>query len=253
MTQTHITTKQHTILQLLYRLRFLDRTHIQNYLNHKHHNRIILWLNELTNKNYIGRIYSPKFGENNKPAIYYLSKEGIKYLKATGDYDPASFKKLYRESQRDQSFIDLCLLLASIDLDLKHKTTKTVSYSFFVKSDYTQLEEKEALNELLPHGYLVQKKLDKSPTYLLDILDDDLPARQRIKRYISFYENNEWETGDSYPTILIVCPHERTQRSLARYIHKRVEELDPGLNMRLTTRDKVKQSGLASEIWQEID
>ena len=43
-----ITPKQQTILRLLYRFRFLNRLHIQQYLSHTNHKRIILWLNDLT-------------------------------------------------------------------------------------------------------------------------------------------------------------------------------------------------------------
>lgn len=67
-----ITKKQQTILLLISHFRFLDRTQIQKYLKHKDEARSNAWLKDLIEKEYIGRLYTRKFPENTKPAVYYI-------------------------------------------------------------------------------------------------------------------------------------------------------------------------------------
>ena len=71
-TINNITKKQLEIITLLYRFRFLNRLQIQKLLNQKQKNRINYWLKDLYDKKIIGRNYSKKFGDNIKPAVYYL-------------------------------------------------------------------------------------------------------------------------------------------------------------------------------------
>jgi len=72
MDKNNLTKKQLEILTLLYRFRFLNRSQIQQLLNHKKISRINLWLKDLYYKKIIGRNYSNRLGDNIKPAIYYL-------------------------------------------------------------------------------------------------------------------------------------------------------------------------------------
>ena len=76
-----LTKKQAEILTLLYTYRFLNRIQIQALMNHKDKKTINIWLKDLTEKNYIHRIYSTHFLEKTKPAIYYLGINGIRQLK----------------------------------------------------------------------------------------------------------------------------------------------------------------------------
>ena len=76
-----ITTKQEDILQLLYVYRFLDRKQRQLAMNHTDKRRVLAWLKDLREKHYVEWIYSTDFAEKTKPAIYYLSLNGVRYLK----------------------------------------------------------------------------------------------------------------------------------------------------------------------------
>jgi len=78
-----ITPKQQEILQRLYRYRFLNRIQIQQMMGHRDYKTINLWLKDLTQKQYVERIYSTHFLEKTKPAIYYLGINGIRFLEAT--------------------------------------------------------------------------------------------------------------------------------------------------------------------------
>src|ERR1035437_3492074 len=119
-----ITEKQEDILLHLYKYRFLNRIQIQKFLNHKHHKRIIDWLNDLTKREYIGRIYSNKFGENTKPAIYYLKLNGIGFIKTVFNYPSEYLMRFYRNPDRSEDFIDQCILMGDIALTLSDQETK---------------------------------------------------------------------------------------------------------------------------------
>jgi hypothetical protein len=77
MKLSSITNKQQEILKLLYKYRFLNRIQIQQLMNHKDKKRVIVWLRDLRKKQYIEWIYSTDFVEKTKPAIYYLSLNGM--------------------------------------------------------------------------------------------------------------------------------------------------------------------------------
>jgi len=74
-----LTPKEQEILTLLYRFRFLNRQHIQAMLEHKHHSRILEWLNSLVEQKYIMKFYDKSFSDD--PAVYCLDKLGRSSLK----------------------------------------------------------------------------------------------------------------------------------------------------------------------------
>ena len=86
MTIPYITPKQQEIPKLIYKFRFLDRTQIQSLLNHHYHKRIIDWLNDLSEKEYLENL--PKdntFEQRSKPTIYRIGINGIRFLSIQDD------------------------------------------------------------------------------------------------------------------------------------------------------------------------
>ena len=75
MTLPKTTEKQKDIIDNVFRFRFINRYQIQKIVGHKDSKRVNVWLKDLVEKNYLGRIYSRKLLENTKPAVYYLSPE----------------------------------------------------------------------------------------------------------------------------------------------------------------------------------
>jgi len=116
-----ITPKQLEILLLLYRFRFLNRTHIQKFLNHKDPRRINTWLKDLTERNIIGQRYSRKLLANTKPAIYHLSTKSRKILLTQRGINEKLLKRVYREKTRSERLIRHCLLVADIYFFLEKK------------------------------------------------------------------------------------------------------------------------------------
>ncbi len=252
----NITKTQHTIISLLFRFRFLDRTQIQKFLNHKDYKTINDWLRDLSEKEYIGHIYPLSYPNHQKP-VYYLNKNGIALVKAENSGNAGVVQKLYREKDRSKSFIDLCQLLADIYLDLSSLNTADVNFQMSVKNDYESHELGEMLNDISPKAFIEQTANDETNQYFLEIFINcpkDL-LRMRIKRYISYYQASEWEAETSmpFPTILFVCPDDKTLSYFKQYTKTKLKMLDePELNIQITEANKVKEFGITGDIWDRV-
>lgn len=253
-----ITKKQTTIISLLFCFRFLDRVQIQKFLKHKDEARINNWLKDLTEKDYISRSYTKTFPENTKPAVYHIAKKGIAQIKSQNNDDPKLVQKLYREDIRSASFVSSCLILADIYLDLLDRTNDEVVFQMFVKSDYSTHPQATLLNDLSPSAYIEQSTAGKVKCYFLEVLADlpDKQSRQRIKKYLNFYQSNEWEgvTGQPFPTVLIICPDDKILAYVKHFAMTKLALLDePELAINLATAQKAKELGIVGDIWTKVN
>lgn len=252
-----LTLQQQVILQLLFRFRFLDRTHIQRYLHHTNHKRILLWLNDLTTKQFITRNYSKTFPNNTKPAIYHLAPTGIAWLKTQPEYDKQTLHKLYRENKRSPAFIAHSLLLATLDLKLRDQSTEAIQQTMAIKSDYPNLPQAELLAQLSPHAFITKTQDGSTKYYFLELLTDLTQARlrKRIKAIVAFYQSNEWEgaTSEPFPTVLLVCPDLATMIDTKRFTKKLLTAKEATtLEVLVTTLEEVSTQGIAGEIWEGV-
>lgn len=239
MTQTKITNKQQSILTLLYRFRFLNRIQIQKLLRHKYHKRIIDWLNDLTEKEYIGKIYSTKYGEINKPAIYFIGINGIRHLKALG-LPTNQLNRLYKEKEKSESLVSKHIYIADICLDMQSKNDEKTKYLAATSSDLTDENYKfHFLSELSPDLLIAKMSEGMRKYYILEIFEPTLPMysiKKRIKNYIDLYFSNSWEdaTGEGFPAIILVCetlPMVVAVKRLAKQLMGEYEELSELTNI----------------------
>ncbi len=162
-TPTTITTKQQEILKLTYRYRFLNRTQIQILLGHKDKRRVISWLKDLREKQYVDWQYDDTdFISKSQPAIYYLSLNGIRYLRELDEYPSEDLRKRYKESTRKQVFIDRSLLIADCCIALQAKSSDKLKYTCVSPADYTDPDsDYHFLDELKPHLYFPNRMVMK--------------------------------------------------------------------------------------------
>lgn len=267
MTIPTITPKQQAILTLLYQYRFLNRIQIQSFLQHKYHKCINDWLNDLTNKAYLHRIYSKKLPDKNQPAIYYVAPNAIRLLKSQESCPPELIRKLYREKERSRAFIDQCVLLGDICLTLRDEVNKEyeggkkVSFEFATRTDFANPDSSfYFLTELQPHLLVVKHTKQKQTIdswRLLEIFEPTLPnysIRKRFKTYLEFYWSSEWESSTKlpFPTLLFVCPTTAMLIYAKRYVRKLLKEADKpeDLKIFLTTAEQVKAKGITGQIWE---
>lgn len=264
MTLPKQTPKQQEIIKLLYRFRFINTKQIQSFLKHKDKKTINIWLKDLREKHYLEWHYSNKFGENTKPAIYHISINGIKYLKARNEYPMAVIQKLYRDGKREEQFIQKCILIADACLNLFKKSTDIpkVTFSFETTNDYANLKSQFHFlteTQVEPLLCFIKQQNNKKTYYLVDVFDATLPAyriRKRLRDYFDFYQSSDWESNiaKTFPIILFICPAKTDLIYTKRYTKKLLEENQnpDDLHIRFATFDEVKEFGITGEIWEEI-
>lgn len=253
-----ITTKQQEILKLLYRYRYLDRIQIQKELQHKDKRRILAWLKDLREKHYVEWIYSTDFIGKTKPAIYYLGINGIRYLKALDSYPIEEVRKRYKDSNRSRTFIDRSLAIADCALELE---ATSPGFSCTTEGDYIDpnhdyhfLAEHDILR---PSLYIQKRTRGATANYLLELFDASLPRyrmRRRLKAYVTYLDEGEWEGDDPKPIIMLVCPTSTELIYAKRATKKLIEDTyveENELRVRFTTTETLKQEGIMAKIWEE--
>jgi hypothetical protein len=258
-----ITTKQQEILKLLYKYRFLNRTHIQALLKHKDKRRIISWLKDLRDKQYVDWHYdATDFIAKSQPAIYYLSINGIQHLRELGVYPNEELRKRYKEPTRTQAFIDRCLLIADCCIALKAKSSGNLQYEWVLLADYMGSDsEYDFLDELKPHLCFIKQDDEQTITYLLEVFDPLMPRyaiRKRVKDYVEYLASDDWQDETEYdkpPVILIACPTVADLIYAKRRAKKETEDNDAGEDaaslVRFATIEKIKELGITARIWEE--
>jgi hypothetical protein len=254
-----ITTKQQEILKLLYKYRFLNRTHIQTLLKHKDKRRIISWLKDLREKQYIDWHYdATNFIAKSKPAIYYLSLNGIRYLRQLGIYPDEELRKRYKEPSRTQVFIERCLLIAGccIVLEAKSNGNSELRYTWTLPADYVDpRSDYYFLDELQPHLFFSKQQGDQMTNYVLENLELTLPRYQLRKRLKDYVEHlaYEWdEDNGPQPITLLVCATIADLIYAKRRVRRLLDEADEDVIIRVTTLEKLRTLGVTSMIWEDI-
>lgn len=258
MTLPKITNKQTEILTLIYQFRFLNRTQIQQLLKHKDPKTINTWLKDLNEKQYLNRIYSNTIGANTKPAIYYADINAIRYYKSLDQDNNTYLKKLYRDNERSQSFIDEQIFLADICLNLSaiHDQGE-IKYSYVTAAGVTSNPLYKFMEDLSPQLIFTKSTKTETKQYILVQLDSTLPKymiKKKMKNYIEFFFTNEWEEniGKPFPTILFACQTlalmifaKRTMNNLLDD-YQNPEEFEAWF----ATNDDIREHGIGAEIWE---
>ncbi len=249
-------TQQDHILLHLYKFRFLNRNHIQQLLNHKQFNRIIIWLDQLTASEHIRRYYNPK--TVTLPAVYSLGLKGRKYLKDNPELKQIKLTvldRVWREHTLSNQFREHCLFIADCYLSLvKLVKTTGAKLHFYTKTDLLGLKYL-----ILPHPdayFSIEEPNGNKKSYFLDVFDE-LPARmvirKRIRQYFQYFENAYWQdhNKNAFPAIILACPDTRSYNYTNLQIQKQLEQ-SPELSFYLSLRSDIKSKGLLREVLYKV-
>ena len=76
--------------------------------------------------------------------------------------------------------------------------------------------------------------------------------RYRLKKYVAYLEDGEWEADDPAPIILLVCPNITDLIYAKRSTKKLVEDTyEDDLHIRFTTTELLHKEGITAKIWEE--
>jgi len=250
MNTAKITKKQVEIIHLLVKYRYLNRIHIQKLLNHKQSHRVKVWLRDLSNKEYLVRFYSNKFGENIKPAYYCLAVKSRKILKPDPEINPNYLDQIYREKKLSQRFIDQCFFVADTYLTIRDYCIKhSCTFHFLTRS---QLNGFEALPSPLPAAMIRITQKRKIARYFVEYFDSLTPRfaiRKNISQYLDDLDIEDFEKiyKISFPAIIYACPNEMWVRYVSKQIKKSLDESYNDVNFIVTTQKSLSQA--ADNFW----
>lgn len=238
-------TRQIEILLLLYRFRFLNRNQIQQMLNHRQFNRVIVWLNQLSEQKYLYRVFDRKFA--GVPALYFLRSKAKKELEGKEGVKNKLLERVYGEKYLSKTFQKHCQLLADIYLSLV-KLTKAhkAKLSFYTKNDLYGLKYLILPN---PDAYFSIKESDeKIKRYFLDIFDATSSNKwyaKRVMQYFSYYAKGYWQdhNANPFPEIIFVYPNETAKKILIKTIKRELEK-EETLCFYLASWEDIRQNGL---------
>lgn len=246
--QEKLTDRQREILDLLSTFRYLTRPQIQTILNHKHKVRIIEWLDDLTERNYIYRFYSKEFAGT--PSEYCLDSASIPYFKEK-NRDERILKRIYTEKKNSQIFRKHNIFIASIYLSLVDLMSITKGrVDFYSRS---QLYNIKYL--IIPHPdcyFAITEKSGTVKRYFLDAFENDSFLYKRVYQYLHYFKKKHWQnhTDKSFPEIILICPDVRIKRKLYTFIQKKLEETSPSFY--LSTKEEIETKGIRKETLQKV-
>lgn len=236
-----LNSKQLDILRLIYRFRFVTSNLLTPTLKLKDPSKTNQRLRILTDQKYIGRRYKSEYRLLGKPASYHLLPEGIKALKQIPDnkFSAAVLHNIRKDFDASDQFIDrqlgvlstFCHLSAQYGVGLRFFTQSELrKYSYFPKP--------------LPYAYIRLRMGDSEKQFFLEVINDSQPffrAIGRIKQYITYAEDGDWEiTKSELPTLLLVCESTNVQNRLLKIVPGIIEYEDADeLRIYITTRAQI--------------
>lgn len=249
--------KQIYTLKLIYKFRFINSTLLADYrgISRISSNKS---LKVLLDKGYIGTRYEKSYKLQGKGPRYYLTTMGIRVLKAKTDLrlSRLTIANLYRNNLVTDVFIEHSLDVMTVVMALKAKYPET--FNIYTR---TELGNYEYFPKPKPDLYLNRIKLStKLPNeYMLDIFTDVPPyvIRYRIKEYLQHYDSGDWEADaeTDYPALLIVCPDEKSEKQLLKYLARKLDNegiyIDD-LNFYITSIDILTNPDRDKDIWKSV-
>ena len=256
MAKKLITTKQLSILYLLYRFRFLNRFQIQLLLNHKTPNRINPWLKHLTQNGFIGRHYLKTYGENNKLAIYHLNTPSKRILEDKSGINNQQLIKIYKEDTRSDVFRDTCIAIADSYLYFLAFSKKLNNkLHFYTKADQSELI---FLPRTISGAFLSLIGKTETKYYFLEFLDARMSKRQQkgiIETYIRYCDQGIWQEEKKvrFPDIFIVCSDEKLLRLIRRFIKEKLEKSYAEINFYISLQKNITHNANIPNIWEKVE
>lgn len=244
--------KQILLLKLLYKFRFLTVGLLQSAQGHKYQATHSDRLKVLLEQECIGRHYDNNYRIDRRYGEYYILPKGINILKDLDIFKPSVLKRLYRDKTASQHFINHSLNIFKLYNTLRRLYPDTFSI-------YTAIElsGQEDLPEMLPDALLKPNSQEKAKEYYLECVEDlaqVLIVKRKITSYLKHCASDEWQdTGRDYPKVLILTELDSTQKTLHKFIAKKLSYSEAVVKFYITTLKQFHDSiDNNAKIWHEV-
>jgi len=261
-----LNSEQIVVLDTLFRYRFSTNEQLARYFSKQSGKAVQKRLAILEAQGYIAKHYDGSYKLRGKPAEYYLLPKGARVLREKLKKEKSSLiitdqaiKNLYKDKNASGSFIAHSTSVFNIYLSLRNLYGDKPH--FFTKT-FMNIEKYDYIIKPLPdaHIALVVGDTDSKQRkrFFLDYSEDDVPffvLIRRIKKYIKYYEEDEWP-GDVFPVVLFITESPRRQKQLQRRIAKELRDAymeDDDMIFATTTIGALAASTKeADAIWQLV-
>ncbi len=244
----------------LYKFRFLNRKHIQKFLNQKDWKRTIEWLNDLTKEKYVRRYYTKKIDE--EPAFYSLGTMGRQYFlehREIKDITIPLLDRVWREHKNSYISKKHWLFLADIYISLLD-LVKTAGKGKGKLTFFTNVDLQGVRYIILPEPdayFTIREENGEVKGYFLDIFDSNKQwngIKERIQRYFWYFNKNWWEDNmkKPFPRIIFVTPDDKFS-SVYGYIKKILTEKQSGMKFYLSTWSEIEHQGMNAQVLHKVD
>lgn len=244
--------KQILILKLLYKFRFLTVGLLQSAQGHKYQATHNDRLKVLYDQKYIGRHYNDRYRIDRRYAEYFILPDGINALKALSIFNPSVLKNLYKDKIAQPQFIAHSLSIFELYNVFRRLYPDT--FSFYTKTELAGLDN---MPELLPDAHLKPLDPERVKEFYLDSVEDLaqlLLVKRKITSYIKHCDSDEWEdAGKPYPEVLLVTESPSTEKTLHKYIQKKLSYSDVDMKFHTTSKKALLESQTNDEkIWRQV-
>ena len=240
--QRKLTKSQLDLLKLLYKFRFATSTLLAT---HRQKNPVTIYgtLQLLVKNNLVAKHYAPSYKLAGRGAEYYLTNNGIRYIRDSENLNEAVLHAMYKNKHLGQPFIQKCLLIYQIYIHLIQQYGSKMK--IYTRSE---MQGVDGFPDQLPDLYITTD----SNSYFLDIFTDNLfyLVKKRLDALLKYYESDEW-AEDIYPTLLLVFPDSRIEAKAQAYIEKLRDDafIEDGDLQFLTTTKKALLESTNTDVW----
>lgn len=225
---------QLTILNTLYKFRFITASLLAQNQN-AHHVRVISSrLKVLVEQEYIGMNYDSSYRIKGQPATYYLLPKGVRYLRQQSYIQESALRSIYHDKRATPGQIAHRLSVFQVFIGLKNTYPKR--FKFFSK---TELMNKDYGPKTKPDAQLIDTQTNQH--YFMDYLEDIASfwtLRKAVKRYITYTELGIWQKhkpGTPHPHILLICESEQLSKRVEHLVGRELDSSYVELSVEVIT------------------
>ncbi len=204
---------QVTILNTLYKFRFITASLLAQNQSAKHERVISNRLKILVEQEYIGMNYDSSYKIKGQPATYFLLPRGVRYLRRQLYIQESALRSIYHDKRATPSVVAHRLSVFRVFISFKNTYPKR--FKFFSK---TELMNKDYVPKTKPDALAIDTQINRH--YFMDYLEDTASLwtlRKTVKRYITYTELGIWQKhkpSTPHPHILLICQSPQTKRKV---------------------------------------
>lgn len=200
---------QEDLLKLCFKFRLLTAPLVARHRN-KHRFTVKESLHTLTLYGLLGCKFPKEYRLANRPAEYYLTTKGARYLRVVLNQNPGALRRTQYDKRASPEFIDKCLDIydSYIHLQRLYPEVPILTGSEMYSHDFFPA----------PHPQLF---IQGEQQVFVDIFYEKYsrPIRQRIKQLISHQDSGKWP-DDTYPSSMLIVPNDRLKQKTTDFVER---------------------------------